>query len=194
MPNKKISELNPTALFDDTELIPLVQGGETVYTTLGDLIAHIVASTSYIPANLPYRGARVRLSASYNPASTGFVIVSWDTEDRDTDGFWSLAQPTRLVIPAGVSKIRLMAYIRSQNGPTGRYAFFKKNGAYFIGGGGIGASAATYDISFTSDVINVTAGDYFELELFGSTSTVTGGAGSPTGLATWFALQVCEVS
>lgn len=172
----------------------MVKDGVTVYGSLENIILHILAETSLIPVNLPFRGARVRMAADLVPGSAGFEIIAWDVEDRDTDGFFDLAQPTRLTSPAGVSKVQLMAYIRSPSGATGRYAYFKKNGAYLIGGGGLGNPDNTFDMSLTSDVIDVAPGDYFELEIFGSVAVVAGGAGTPAGLATWFSLQVREVS
>jgi hypothetical protein len=166
---------------------------ELVYGDLDDVAAYIVAATSLVPVNLPYRGARVRLSADLSPGTSGFSVIPFGIEDRDTDGFWSLAQPTRFVIPAGVKKIKLATYVRSPNGAAGRYVFFKKNGGYFFGGGGIGEPGTSYDMSLQSDVIDVVAGDYFELELFGTTATVGAGLTSNPGLGTWFSLEVCEV-
>ena len=192
---KTIGELTAGGLLTRTTLIEVENDdGESVKISLADLAVYVKAAASIVPANLPYRGARVRLSADVTPSSAAFYIIPWSVEDRDTDNLWSVGSPTRFTIPAGITKIKLVAYVRSSTGPYGRYVFFKKNGAYFVGGGGIGAAGVSYDSSLTSDVIDVIAGDYFELEVFGSTAVVTGGAGSPTGLATWFAIEVIEGS
>ena len=194
MPGKTIGELNVAGPLTGSSFMEVENDdGESVKISLAALAAFIKAEESIVPSNIPYRGARVRLSASLNPGG-GFHIVAWSAEDRDTDNLWSLAQPSRFVIPAGITKIKLLTYIRSAAGAAGRYAFFKKNGAYFVGGGGIGAAGTTYDLSLSSDVVDCVAGDYFELELYGTTSEVTGGVGSPTGLASWFALEVVEAS
>lgn len=194
MPNRKISALNPTATFDGTELIPIVQDGETVYTTLANLAAHIVTEASYVPIDLPYRGARVRLASDLTPGSSGFSVIPWGIEDRDTDNFWSIGQPTRFVIPAGVTKVRLGLYLRSPSGASGRYAFFKKNGDYVFGGGGVGQPGNAFDLSLSSDAIDVVVGDYFEVEIFGSTSNLGAGISALPGLGCWFSLEVRELA
>jgi hypothetical protein len=192
MADSKISGLTLAEALTGAELIPIVQGGATVHVALTDLAAWVKTAQSIVPANIPYRGARVKLAADYTPSGTGFVVMPWGAEDRDTDDIWAIAAPTRLVVPSGVTKVSLSAYIRSPNGPSGRYAFFKKNGAYFIGGGGIGSSGQSYDLNMATSVISVVPGDYFELELFGSASLV--GAGLSDGLGTWFELAVREYS
>lgn len=192
---KTIGDLPAGGSLTGTSLIEVQNDdGESVKISLSELAVYVKAAESIVPANLPYRGARVRNSADIAPTSVFFYTMPWDTEDRDTDGFWSLAAPTRLIVPAGVTKVRLSAYVRSATGPYGRYIFIKKNGNYFIGGAGIGSSNVSYDANLSTDIVDVTTGDYFELEVYGSTSPVTGGDGIPTGLATWFALEVVEGS
>lgn len=192
---KTIGELPVGGSLTGTSLVEVQNdAGESVKISLAALATWVKAAESIVPANLPYRGVRVRNSADVTPSSASFFIVPWNVEDRDTDNFWSMAQPTRLVVPAGVTKVRASAYVRSAGGPSGRYIFIKRNGSYFIGGAGIGSAGVSYDSFLATDVINVVAGDYFELEVFGSTSPVTGGAGSPAGLASWFALEVVEGS
>jgi hypothetical protein len=192
MPDKKTTQFVPGGALTGSEKVGLVQGGINIVKDLSALATYLLTATSIVPANLPYRGARVRLSADFSPPTSSFSIVSFGVEDRDTDNIWSSGQPTRLVVPAGVTKVRLAAFVRSPNGASGRYIFFKKNGGFFHGGGGIGSSGVSYDANIVSSVLDVVAGDYFELELFGTTEIVGAGLTGFVGLGTWFEMTVVE--
>jgi hypothetical protein len=74
------------------------------------------------------------------------------------------ANPTRLTIPAGVSKVRLKANINWTFGGSGyRHVWVHKNGVLFFG------TAKENDLgdsgvqSIGTAVVNVAPGDYFEL-------------------------------
>ena len=174
------------------ELIPITQGGVTVRVRLSKLAEWVKIAETIVPSNLPFRGARVRLAANYSPPSSGFNLVSFAVEDFDTDSIWSLAQPTRLVVPPGVQKVVVSTYVRSPDGATNRYAYIKKNGAYVQGIGGVGNPANTFDLTLVSSVIDVVAGDYFELEIWGSAASIGAGLVGVVGLGTWFSMEVKE--
>ncbi len=192
MPNKKSTAFDLAAALAGDDIITLVQDGVNVQTTLSALATYLLTATSIVPTNLPYRGARVRLSADFGPGTTSFAIVSFGIEDQDTDNIWSVGQPTRLVVPAGVTKVKLAAYVRNPAGATGRTVFFLKNGSYAHGLGGTGTNATCYDINLTSSVIDVVPGDYFELQIYGSSATVGAGLSGVIGLGTWFEMEIKE--
>ncbi len=189
MPDEKISLLPNAGPLDGTEIVPITQDGTTVQVELSVLASWLSTAAAIVPTNLPYRGARVRLSADFSPPTTGFNIVSWGTEDRDTDNIWSSGQPTRLVVPAGVTKVRVGAYIRT-NTAAQRFVFFKWNGVYAQGMGGGGDNASAFDTNISTSVLDVTPGDYFELEVWGATAAVS--AGLANGLGSWFEMEIKE--
>lgn len=143
---------------------------------------------------LPYGGARVRLTSStvLNTLTTWTPII-WTTEERDTDGIWDIANPTRLTVPAGVTKIRLTSRLAGDSADVfGNNQFiFRKNGASFpsgttafsLGGGGY----TNPNGLGVTDVLDVVEGDYFELAHF-----IAESGRLDTG--SWFAMEIVERS
>ncbi|WP_198370598.1 hypothetical protein [Roseomonas rosulenta] len=95
----------------------------------------------------------------------------------DTDGFWSGRVPTRLTVPAGITKVRLFgaaALDRGQRQP--RRAHLQEWCSLRRACDFTAASGYTdADYSFGSTVVAVAAGDYFELQPYAS-ATRTGDA------------------
>jgi hypothetical protein len=58
-----------------------------------------------------FRGALVQLTADEAVAASTDAAIPWDAIVYDTDAFWSAGNPTRLTVPAGVSKVRLKGNI-----------------------------------------------------------------------------------
>lgn len=105
--------------------------GNSRKLTMAELKTLVNTDPSIVPSNLPYRGARVRRTANLNIANSTSVSVSWQSdaapEARDTDGIWNIGSPTRLVVPTGVTKVRLQANITWANSNTaGRYTWMTK--------------------------------------------------------------------
>jgi hypothetical protein len=130
------------------------------------------------------------------------TVVAWDSTARDTDGFWDAALPTGLTVPAGVTKVRLSAFVMlTATSSAGAVLLtFRKNrtgtDAFPIDGaaeshirhsstGFTRNSAAAF-----TDVLDVVPGVYFDLRVnISGLGTVT------TILAdSWFALEVIEVA
>ena len=132
----------------------------------------------------------VRLTAD-EPVATGTdAAIPWDAAVYDTDGFWVAGNPTRLTVPAGVSRIRLKGNLDWTFGGSGyRHLWTYKNDALFFG------AAKESDVgdagiqSIGTAVVDVTAGDYFELiarQTSGATKNVAANE------LTWFAVEVVE--
>jgi hypothetical protein len=107
----------------------------------------------------------VKLTADETIADQTTTVIPWDAAEFDTDGFWSPANPSRLTMPAGVSRVRLIGNLRWENNGSGnRQAWLTKNGAGFPGapmvmhgaGSVVGQNLATVPLA-------VSAGDFFEL-------------------------------
>lgn len=122
---------------------------------------------------LPFAGARVGRAATTTLATTGaWTAIQWNVENRDTSNLWDVGAPSRFTIPAGVTKIRLMAgfQIDSSDGAGNHQFSFRKNGTDFFNGRVIwnfGGGGYTNPGCFgVSDVIDVVPGDYFECIYF----------------------------
>lgn len=141
---------------------------------------------------LPFAGARVGRSATTNFSTTGaWTPIQWNVEHRDTSNLWDVGAPSRFTIPAGVTKIRLMAgfQIDAADQADNNQFTFRKNGSDFpsgrviwsFGGGGY-TNPGCFGVS---DVIDVVPGDYFECVYFISASlSVTSSA--------FFAIELVE--
>lgn len=119
-----------------------------------------------------FRGAL--LTTTQGSVATGADYPVWTDASYDEGGWWSAGSRTRLVVPAGVSRVRLSGYIRFSGAAGGmRSVGVFKNGRHNTGGVRVaglsdvtmpsnGASAPT-GVALTSGVIAVQPGDWFEL-------------------------------
>jgi hypothetical protein len=151
---------------------------------------------------VPFRGALVRRTADATGLSFPW-FAAWQTAVYDTDSFWSAGNPTRLTVPAGVTRVRLHGSVRLPDAASvGAINLqFLRNGAapsaafpgtamwaVRVGGTGFTDNAAF----LISPVLAVSPGDHFELRVNRT------GLGTPTTVladaATFFAIEVIEVS
>src|SRR5690606_36744006 len=136
----------------------------------------------------------LRRSTNFNVATTGvYVAVPWQSAGYDSDAFWDAGQPSRLTIPAGVTKVRIVGNIEWQTSPTSQLVEVRKNGNSVPGGGAVivrGDSGYSNQMrNLSSAVLPVSAGDWFELAVYVST------AGELRGLErTWLAIEVVETA
>lgn len=193
---KEISGVPLASALTGAEEILIVQGGNSRRVSLATLAQWVKVAESIVPASVPWRGAKVRLSTDVTGVTFPHII-GWATEIEDTDGFWTVGTPTRFTIPAGISKVRLECCVSVESlGVVGTlYVSINKNGAGFLGNhaptsrqGSTGFTTNAW-ASWTWDE-NVVAGDYFEVRL-----NVSGLAGVDVVLntnQTFFALTVVE--
>lgn len=139
-----------------------------------------------------YKGARVVKTANQTIPATTNTPLTWGSASRDTNGFWSSGAPSRLTIPAGVTKVRLKGSYWTHDSSVSNFgAFFWKNGASVEGSASVQANAGNWALrSVASDVIDCVAGDYFEFVVFFTGSLIDVWPGTDT----WFALEVVEGS
>lgn len=164
-------------------LFILTTTGTIVVGTTGLTFAPLTAgaaSANLLVAPVSFKGATAIFNAdkaaqSLDPAA----IISWDAAPDDTNSFFDPLQPTRLTIPAGVSKVRLIAQVGALvPGIAANEEYVSqitKNGSRdYIGiaptGGRTGFNNSTSS-AFTA-VLDVIPGDYFEVRYLyqGSTS------------------------
>lgn len=125
------------------------------------------------PAGAPAsaQGALVQLTtaSTQSIADAADATVSWDLFYYDDLGFWSGGAPTRLTIPAGVSRVRLSAGIRwTPNTVGNRKIRIRGNPAGAFEANAIWAASehptgASGDDTIVTGIIPVAEGDYFEV-------------------------------
>lgn len=144
--------------------------GNSRFVSFANLKTAINTDPTIVPSSEPWRGARAVRTATLSITSGAEANITWQSTDLDTDSIWSAGAPTRVTVPAGVTKVRVTGGVRwaSSSVGTSRMAGIVKNGATipgnsFSGGAPSGTSAGH---SLDTGVIAVTAGDYFELRVF----------------------------
>ena len=122
--------------------------------------------------------------------------LSFDTEVYDTDGFHSPSvNPSRITIPAGVSKIKLHFNCQFENNATGiRYILMHKNGSGFAGTGSLVTTASNVasignHCNISSAPITVSENDYFEARVYQNSG---GSLNVLLGDYTTFAIEVLD--
>jgi len=144
----------------------------------------------------PFRGARAKFDADKTGLNLSVgVILSWDSVDGDTDGFWDAGAPTLFTVPAGITKVRLHASVRMTTGSAGgaQALYIHKNGsALFPGSGSISYPSAfsTLDTATTTAVVDVEEGDEFRVFYFVSSQTNETLAANNT----FFSIEVVETA
>ena len=136
---------------------------------------------------VPFAGARVTRTADQTVNNTT-AMVAFTAEDYDYGGWHDNAvNNSRLTVPAGVEKIRVVAQIEF-GGAGNRSARIVKNGAGTqVATAQVGNSAYSYTVvSLDAGVIECSPGDYFEVQVETSgNSHVRGAVGR-----SWFSIEV----
>ncbi len=123
------------------------------------------------------------------------TLVTFDTVIYDTDSFVSPTNPSRFVVPAGVSFVRLGHSQVWSDSDAGwnigmRQVVILKNGAFYPGDPVVNVTAnggTTTDLQGYSAVLPVVEGDYFDAQAYQD----TGGALPLWGsTGTWFSIEV----
>lgn len=139
-----------------------------------------------------HRGALVKLTSNESILDTTSTPIPWDEAEYDTGGFWSASSPTRLTIPEGVTRVRLLANIRYANDSDGnRQVWISKNDnvAYVGRPMGMFKSGGVVGVNLCSTVIDVVIGDYFEVRCWQDSG---GPLNVESGDVSWFALEIVE--
>lgn len=196
MPDTPISGLPDASALTGAELFALTQGGVSKKVS-GSVLATLMSAAA--PTQnwaVPFRGALAKRTSDL----TGIVwavMIPWQDTYYDTDGFWSVGNPSRLTIPAGVTKVRLIGSSALElSGAAGSvYCNIYKNGAAAVCGV---SSPRNYtdgysnnDVFTISPVVDVVEGDYFELRV---NCTISGVDQIAVDEQTFFGIEVVEVS
>jgi hypothetical protein len=139
-----------------------------------------------------YKGARVTKTVQSVP-SASTATITWSAAERDTNSFWSSGANTRLTIPSGVSRVKVRALLEWATSGSMRFVTILKNGTQPAGTACFRTVANEGDGVLETDVLDVTAGDYFEVSVYNAAVGALN-VGTGTNGKTWFAIEVVEGS
>lgn len=183
-------EINGVPVPEGTDTISAEALQAMVTALTGQLNTHLAEFAQYKKR----KGVLLAMTGSITIPNSAFTFLPWDSVVYDTSGFYNSGQPTRITIPAGVSKVKVSSNVCfniNANGP--RQAQIQKNNADTPGSGSsnIVAGGTVYDIlNVASAVLPVEAGDYFEVRVL----QTSGGSLATRNFAAamWFSLEVVE--
>lgn len=188
--NVQENHLGTTALIN-------FSGSVDVYCTPAASRTPIITDTGLLAdgngTRLVGRGALATLTGSQSIPNNAGAILSWGGVDYDDAGIWSAGSPTRLTVPAGITRVRLTANIEWANASTGiRRLTVRKNGAA-IGPAGYSSTYATTAGNIVQGVagavVEVTAGQFFDLVAFQSSGAALNIVAVLT-TASWFHMEL----
>jgi len=151
-----------------------------------------LATTAFVQASTPaFRGAFVYQSASIALAKNVWSLLTFNFEVYDTDAIHA-ANSANLVVPAGVTKVKLSAQVSITGTPPGDLflVLYKNSSSVLpvVGSSGRMTSNIAYYINLSTPVLLVTAGDTFSLQIFISSvnnlNTFNNGV--------WFAMEIIK--
>lgn len=137
-------------------------------------------------------GAMIQLEENVTVPTNKYMPIPWSKVTYNNSEFWDSNNPTRLVVPKGITKVRVAGNVLWDSNATGhRMLRILKNGTYSLG------LPYTRDVAIstspqngTSGVIPVKEGDYFEFEVFQDSGGDRQFRADPY---TWFSIEAVEL-
>lgn len=165
--------------------IRILTGGGT---NLNGGLIYVVGIRYAADVYMPWKGARVELTADEAILATTDTAIPWDQTNREVGTWWSASNPTRLTVPSGVTRVRVGGNVLGSTAAGDLVVRVLKNGATFSGMGQSDTDTpAGENLNVFSDVIDVSPGDYFELSVYSDNArNITAGDNS------WFSIEAVE--
>ncbi len=140
------------------------------------------------------RGTTAVVTTAISPATSTATVLNFDSAPVNSDGMWVVGAPSRITIPENVTRVRLTGQVTFNGHASGirKVSILKNGGAGYAGHAEaiVPTAGAAYSqaVNVSTGVINVVAGDYFELQCLQD----TGGALALTvgQHFTWLTLEV----
>lgn len=113
-------------------------------------------------------GATIQLESNVTIPTNKYMTVPWSKVVYNNSEFWDTDNPTRIIVPDNVTKVRVSANVLWNSNATGqRMLRILKNGTYSLGLPYTRDTAiSTSPMNGVSGIVPVTPGDYFEIEVF----------------------------
>ena len=134
----------------------------------GETSDRIESELDSMRVQLKFDGVLLELGKKQTiPSSAYPTVVEWGTVLYDTSEFFDSLNGKRITIPGGIDRVRLTANILWDEGGSGyRWARMIKNGEYTSGLPYVRNTVdSTTQMNLVSSVIEVSEGDYFEVEV-----------------------------
>ena len=119
------------------------------------------------PSGASFKGVRLEKSSSQAVANTTYTSITYDVETFDTDGFHSTVSNTsRITIPTGLGGYYLVAFQMTwtANGSGFRLARIYRNNTTAVYLTSITGSSVIANSIVGTTTLNLSAGDYIELQ------------------------------
>lgn len=152
-----------TGLYPRDLLIALMSGG-MVDPIFPD--GSVVQAARQFRRKIMFQGVILQLVANQALIPNVATLITWPLPVLDTAGFWNVAAPDRLTIPAGIEVVKINAGwggVVSTPNQRQRVEIFK-NGAFYRVQDGLSVSTPNQAVSSGADA--VLAGDFFQVKLF----------------------------
>jgi len=119
-----------------------------------------------------FKGCAIRASAGGSFPSNVVTVVPFNTVEFETFNFWDASNPERLTIPQGVKKVRLSINISMNNAAASspKYMVYKNNSSAWPAR--IFSQDSDSSYCSASTVVDVVAGDYFDVRILQSSGSV----------------------
>lgn len=141
--------------------------------------------------NIEFKGAMLVLKSDVNIEDAKWTTIKWDKTAYNFSGFWSSKDKSKFVIPEGVKKVKVACNtLWPSNSDGSRRVRARKNGNYTTGLFYVtNYAGGTSPTSGSSGVVEVTEGDYIEMEVFQSSGDDLKLREDPY---TWFYIEVVD--
>lgn len=173
-----------------------VDGAATVTLGPGEARFLIASTTGWFTIGKnKSRGCLVSLTGNKTIPDSTVTPVGWDSEVYDTDAIHdNVTNPSRLTVPAGVTKVRISASAMWVLNATGlRNLAVYKNGASFIGWFNRFIQTSSTDnygrLDATTAIVPCVAGDYFEIVVWHNAG---GNLDLNNAAETWACMEIIE--
>ena len=154
-------------------------------TLLDDADAAAARATLEI-SSISALGAGALVYKTSNQIMTSGAAVTWDAATYDDASAYAGGSPTRLTVPAGITRVRFSAGLLGSGAANALYSLHKNGLEVYAGGMGLQPNTNVV-ATHKSAILVVIAGDYFEI-VCDDISTGTTVIGS-IAHASWFAME-----
>ena len=185
------NEIKAGAGIDATKI-----GGGSVDNTEFSYLNGVTSSIqTQLDAATAFRGAMAYRSSNQTINPSTLTKVEWSGNIYDTDSIVDTTN-NRLTVPSGVTRVRISYTLMITPGSGVIRGSLYKNGSISKPGCGTMITTAnsgeTSTLNYTSPVITVSGGDYYELQAYHTGGSSESILHSLAGNVTWFAMEIIE--
>jgi len=182
----------------DSEVDPESPITTSLVTKLRDNPLAIQEGDSTAPKVARFSGLIYLGASGQSIPHNALTTISWSAAYYQDKTFWSAVNPTRILVPSGVTRVQITAQTWWPTSPALRTIRTRivMDGAGFPGGPNVqyvdtASSMTSAKQNLTSAIVACTSSNYFEVEVFHDQLTTSTSAvlqGSSTGSVTWVSI------